>query len=122
MSRAMTMSVAIVSGLRFFTSRPQASPECISAVPDTASAAAVVPARKLRLSRPAPSFPRVVVIGIPPFCAGAGRPPAGIVGSVIASVLLQDLDLVAVGILHEEKAGHQRPVAEEFLDRVWLEA
>ena len=47
-------------------------------------------------------------ISFPPFC----EPPldgsaSGSRRSAITSVLLQDLDLVAVGILHEEEAGHQ---------------
>ena len=36
----------------------------------------------------------------------------------VAAVVLQDLDLVAVGILDEEEPGHQRAVAVEFLDRL----
>ena len=36
-------------------------------------------------------------------------------------MFLQDLDLVAVGILDEKELGHQRAVAMEFLDRIGIE-
>src|SRR5262249_3192189 len=41
---------------------------------------------------------------------------------LVSSVPLQDLDLVAVGILQEEKPGHQPAVAVEFLDRIGRQA
>src|SRR5215813_14336591 len=40
---------------------------------------------------------------------------------LVSSVPLQHLDLVAVGILQEEKPGHQRAIAVEFLDRIGRE-
>src|SRR5437763_14896774 len=43
-------------------------------------------------------------------------------GSAVTSMLLHDFDLVAVRIVHKEKACHQRSVAEEFLDRLGLQA
>src|SRR5262249_30575178 len=42
-------------------------------------------------------------------------------GSAVTSVLLHHLDLVAVGIFQEKETRHQRPVAEEFLDRLGLQ-
>src|SRR5688500_136867 len=45
-----------------------------------------------------------------------------LLSSAIAAVPLQNLDLVAVGILDEKELGHQRAVAMEFLDRVRVEA
>src|SRR5215813_1059812 len=41
---------------------------------------------------------------------------------LVSSVPLQHLDLVAVGVLQEEEAGHQSAIAFEFLDRVGCEA
>jgi hypothetical protein len=38
---------------------------------------------------------------------------------LIATVPLQHLDLVPVGVLHEKETCHQRPVAMKLLDRVW---
>src|SRR4051812_41047457 len=106
MSRAILISVRIVSGFRFFTSRPQASPVWIRAAPEMTSAAE--PARNFRRSSVSPSCDDRM--GFLQVC------------SAIASVLLQHLDLVAVRVLHEEEARHQRAVAEEFLDRIRLEA
>src|SRR5262249_672081 len=49
---------------------------------------------------------------------GRGR----LLWSAIAAVPLQNLDLVAVGILDEKELGHQRAVAMEFLDRIGIES
>src|ERR1700722_1248457 len=39
----------------------------------------------------------------------------------ISAVLLQDLDLVAVGVLQEKETRHKLAVAEKLLDRVGLQ-
>jgi hypothetical protein len=43
-------------------------------------------------------------------------------GSAVTSVLLHHLDLVTIGIFHKEETRHQRSVAEEFFDRLGLQA
>jgi len=42
-------------------------------------------------------------------------------GSAVAAMPLEHLHLVAVGVLHEEEARHQRALAHELLDRVGIE-
>src|SRR6185312_16496210 len=41
-----------------------------------------------------------------------------LIALLVSSVPLQHLDLVAVGVLQEEEAGHQPTVAVELLDRI----
>src|SRR5215467_6940398 len=107
----------MVSGLRLFTSRPQASPVCNTAVPEITRAVVPTPARNCRRSKSNRTC--LLVIAFPP-CWRAVNPPlrsSRRSGSAITPVLLQNLDLVAVRILYEEEARHQRAVAKEFLDR-----
>src|SRR5688572_14305030 len=111
----MRTSIAASSPVSALVDIAQAPLPPITRLPPTATAIAPaeLAARKARRSI------IVVDISFPPLvcaaCAAVDRS-----WSAIASVFLQDLDLVAVRILDEKELGHQRPVAMEFLDRIGI--
>src|SRR5215475_14955170 len=115
------MSVRMVCGVRFCTSRPQASPVWMTAAPEMTRAAVPTPARNRRRSTPMLPPPILLLSGViafPPLFCDQNLSRSARRRSAVTSVSLQDFDLVAVGVLHEEEPRHQRAVAEELLDRV----
>src|SRR6266446_4764599 len=89
----------------------------MTAAPEMINAAVLTPVRNCRRSSASPRYWSIVVSStVSRWLKSRFR-----LGSAVTSVLLHDLDLVTVGIFHEEKARHQRPVAEEFLDRLGLQ-
>src|SRR5688572_30686285 len=113
----MRTSIAASSPVSALVDIAQAPLPPITRLPPTATAItpAELAARKARRSI------IVVDISFPPLVSAACA-AVDCSGSAIAPVLLQDLDLVAVGILDEKELVHQRAVAMEFLYRIGVES
>src|SRR5271170_5687989 len=114
MSRASLTRVRAVSGFRALTSRPQASPRQIRAPLEMTIVLTAARVRNARRSRPCGREIALRDMMVSSSC----RCLLFCVVSVVSAVALQNLDLVAVGILDEEETRHQRALAMEFLDRI----
>src|SRR5277367_403589 len=118
MSRASLTRVRAVSGFRALTSRPQASPRQIRAPLEMTIA--LTPARVRNARRSRPCGWGIALLDMMVFLLIC-RCLLFCVVSAVSAVALQNLDLVAVGVLDEEETRHQRALAMEFLDRIEID-
>src|SRR5271165_6491771 len=96
------MSVCAVAGVRPFASRPQASIGCMTAVAVKISAA-LDACTKLRRDKPPAGFD-----------SGMFLSHLGAAKLSIATVFLQHLDFIAIGVFDEKELREQCSLAVEF--------